>query len=1089
MFDRLIEAGRMLILLCVFNPACLFAQHSDEYSQAGRWYVRNVGPEDYNSHSQIWSFTEGLDGRIYVGTSTDLLEYDGTTWRRIESPNSSVVRSLDVDAKGRVYAGLNGDFGFLAPDSSGSLRFVTLLDRLASEDLDFNDVWNTQVSREGVYFHSYERLFRFTGKNIKVWRRATNFNSLHQVRDTMYVAIQDVGLMRVQDNALVNVEWGGMVADERLVGLYPVGDAAVLAITRSKGILFCPSFSAQATRCRPLHPEWTDTLTAMRPYRSAMLGDGSIVIGTMGSGAVLIDAGGNVLRVLDESAGLRNEIVWFPFVTGDGNLWLGLNDGLARVRVGTSVTFFDKTAGLNGTVNDLIRHEGMLYAATDRGIFELTASVGYEQAQFSVRTDAPKQCWSFLAVSTTLLSGCAERIYDLERKRRIASFVSNHAFAMHHSSADANRVYVGLNDGLALLEFQDEEWRLVDRLQLAAAIRTFEEADDGVLWMGTTSDGVFSLDSAAALTANHIRRYDQEHGLPEGWINVTKRAGEVLFVAEINSATYRVDSNAGAVRFVRDDKIDQSLPEYAEGVSDFVEDEQGRVWTFAGKASGVAIPQLDGSYDYRSSNLRLTPIRSAYVMHSDAGGPIWIGGPHGIVRLEKDERNEDRGDYVARVRRVSALPDSSLFGGDRPAGFEKPVWPFEIQSLRFAYAAPGADEPSLTMYRTQLEGFEAGWSPWSRETQKDYTNLSEGIYTFKVQARDVHGMLSAEDRFAFEILPPWYRTGWAYLIWFLLGGLIVGSMIIGYNRMQTGRLQARNRILERRVADRTEEIVKQKAAIEEAYEELSWTNEDLIQSHHALEDRTNQLQEALEVNKEILGITAHDLKNPLSGIIGLLDMVLTDARKNQSSAYESIEENLPLAKDEAERMLQIVKDLLDKHRQGEQIALRKERIILGDMVSTVLRWNRNQAGYKSIELHYDTAATYVVDVDVSSIQRVLDNYLSNAIKYSPTNTNVWVTTEISTESEGDGQPMVLVSVRDEGPGLTDEDLQKVFGKMQQLSAKPTAGEHSTGLGLYIVKQLIEAHEGEVGVYSIHGEGATFWFTLPVLSDVYVDVEW
>ena len=73
----------------------------------------------------------------------------------------------------------------------------------------------------------------------------------------------------------------------------------------------------------------------------------------------------------------------------------------------------------------------------------------------------------------------------------------------------------------------------------------------------------------------------------------------------------------------------------------------------------------------------------------------------------------------------------------------------------------------------------------------------------------------------------------------------------------------------------------------------------------------------------------------------------------------------------------------------------------------------------------------------------------------------------------------LLQVLDEGPGLTEEDLGKVFGKMQRLSAKPTAGEHSTGLGLYIVKQLVEEHGGEVGVNSVSGQGATFWFKLPL----------
>ena len=107
------------------------------------------------------------------------------------------------------------------------------------------------------------------------------------------------------------------------------------------------------------------------------------------------------------------------------------------------------------------------------------------------------------------------------------------------------------------------------------------------------------------------------------------------------------------------------------------------------------------------------------------------------------------------------------------------------------------------------------------------------------------------------------------------------------------------------------------------------------------------------------------------------------------------------------------------------------------------------------------------------MQRVIDNLISNAVKYSPLGKQVWVNV-VPLESD------VLVKVRDEGPGLTEEDKKRVFGKMNRLSAQPTGGEHSTGLGLFIVKKLSEEHGGKVGVDSKHGHGATFWVKLPLV---------
>ncbi len=220
-------------------------------------------------------------------------------------------------------------------------------------------------------------------------------------------------------------------------------------------------------------------------------------------------------------------------------------------------------------------------------------------------------------------------------------------------------------------------------------------------------------------------------------------------------------------------------------------------------------------------------------------------------------------------------------------------------------------------------------------------------------------------------------------------------------------------------------------------------------------------------------------------------MILEDMEAGVQATYESALEHVPLLKEEAERMLVITKNLLDSQRHDEQVQLNKEMVLLGDIVAAVIRWNDVQAKSKNITLHYGTCANIIVEVDEIAIQRVLDNYVSNAVKYSPIGTNVYIDV-CTSQAVADvlGNPRVKVSVRDEGPGLTAADKLKVFGKMQRLSAKPTAGEHSTGLGLFIVKSLIEAHSGEVGVDSEVGEGAVFWFTLPCLAMCGFDVpEW
>ncbi len=348
---------------------------------------------------------------------------------------------------------------------------------------------------------------------------------------------------------------------------------------------------------------------------------------------------------------------------------------------------------------------------------------------------------------------------------------------------------------------------------------------------------------------------------------------------------------------------------------------------------------------------------------------------------------------------------------------------------------------------------------------------------------------------------------WAYSLWFyvLFSAIVVGLIMAGARAIHLYVKQLTRRRLaetEHVVQRQTEHLQQATASIQGENEELSWTNDELMHSNDslqhrnetlswinnqltganiALERRTAELRRALEENKEILGITAHDLKNPLGGIIGLANIILEDLKGlPEEEAIAQCEENTALIKETAEEMLRSVQNLLDRHRLGLPARLNKEVADLEMIAELVVKWNRQPASKKNIQLSIASPGHGVsVLMDVSAIQRVIDNLISNAVKYSPGGTKICIEVELL-------ERRARVCVRDEGPGLTDEDKKRVFGKMARLSARPTGGEHSTGLGLFIVKKLVEEHGGRVGVRSEYGQGATFWFELPLVAENHVD---
>ncbi len=243
-------------------------------------------------------------------------------------------------------------------------------------------------------------------------------------------------------------------------------------------------------------------------------------------------------------------------------------------------------------------------------------------------------------------------------------------------------------------------------------------------------------------------------------------------------------------------------------------------------------------------------------------------------------------------------------------------------------------------------------------------------------------------------------------------------------------------------------------------------------------DRLRKIaEEANQFKTELISIAAHDLKNPLQSIIGFAKIIQEDLENKEkiSLASATIERA-------ARRMHQLIEDLLNLSRiEANKIHLQKSKTNLAELLCTVAELNRPNAESKAQTIELNVADDCIAEVDPERMREVFDNLLSNAIKYSPKEKRIIIECRKRTQNVNDTQSTILVSVKDEGQGLTEGDKAKLFEKFQRLSAKPTGGESSTGLGLAIVKQLVELHGGKVWAESDgKDKGATFFIELPAV---------
>jgi len=255
--------------------------------------------------------------------------------------------------------------------------------------------------------------------------------------------------------------------------------------------------------------------------------------------------------------------------------------------------------------------------------------------------------------------------------------------------------------------------------------------------------------------------------------------------------------------------------------------------------------------------------------------------------------------------------------------------------------------------------------------------------------------------------------------------------------------------------------------LEQFYADLE---DQIAQRTSELQDKNKALIKLNQDKNEFLAIAAHDLKNPLSAIKGLAEMIVADY--DEMSKFEVIESG-ELILTSARQMFNLVKNLLDVNViESGQMNLSVGNVNILPTVQKVVACCTQQANKKNINLQfqYQQQQCYAF-VDKNTFFEVIDNIVSNAVKYSPHGKNIYV--RILQHNN-----VVRCEVEDEGPGLSEADQKKLFGKFVRLTPRPTGKESSNGLGLFIVKKLVQVMNGKVWCNSQLGLGSTFILEFP-----------
>ncbi|MCU0425261.1 MAG: ATP-binding protein [Candidatus Kapabacteria bacterium] len=1027
------------------------------------------------------------DGYLWIGTEEGASRFDGvqfTTFDKDAFIGLSVVYTISFceQRDGTFWMGTRG--GSLIRYMQGK---YTLFD--STKGLFATDIWTMLEDRAGTLWIGTENgLFAYSSGKIHRFSKEHGLPhlivySLHQDRlGTLWVGTQE-GLCRFTgDFSLKNlVQQNGVPVKSFTLERLPNNDTTdVRAVFHdSKGTLHVGTRTGLWSRTGNAswrHLTQKDGLSGNYIYDILEDRAGSLWIATFDKGISRII--GSQIEAYSRAGGLANENTLSLLEDREGAVWVGTyGGGIQRFMNGTCLNMTKR----DGLVDEVVR--SFCHDSTG-GFWIGLNNKGLQRLQNGKLT---------LFDKTTTRTFAGEEIRGL------------------FTSPDGT-VWVGVL-GAGVYFYKNGKWGHYSEKDGLASNDVYSMAidRDGTMWFGGSQKGISRLQNGKFTTLT----------MRDGLLNES-----VYGLMTDSSGGLWIGSFGGGVQYYRGGRFtNYSVQQGLLGMNilTFHADKQGAVWV--GGVGGISrikngivksFTKKEGLFD-----------ESAFTILEDDNGYLWASCNKGVYCFRKAQADSVADGLLKKIvcrnfGTADGMKNVECNGGAQPSAIKAKdgrLWFSTIESavmidpkrleinalpppviieaahvdslelnlqearvvepsrnnIQFTYTATTLHSAARITFRYLLEGFDRDWIEAGSRRIAYYTNLPRGrSYRFRVQACNHDGVWNdVGASYSFSVESFFYETWWFIALCVLAGAVL----ILAAYRLRVRQIQVRTEELERLVQERTKRLqdsnVELAAANSEVYRQMQLTDSQAREieiTNSQLQENNALMRQLIEEKNEFLGIAAHDLKNPLSSIIMTISMM---RRYNEKIDVRSLANYLQRIESTAERMLKTITDLLNINEiESGQVRLHIETVNFSELAADAAQHYHIIAQRKEISFVLELTDTPIpVKADKERLWEVLENLLSNAIKFSPPQNRVFV--RLRTMGA-----RVRFEVQDEGPGLDESDRARLFQKFARLSAKPTGGEHSTGLGLSIVKKMIEAMGGEVWCESELGKGATFIIELP-----------
>ncbi|MCV6630135.1 MAG: LuxR C-terminal-related transcriptional regulator [Flavobacteriaceae bacterium] len=801
---------------------------------------------DYGADNQNWGVDIAENGTIYFANNKGLLQYNGEQWRLFELPNKTIVRSVFVE-NDTIYTGSYEEFGYWKADTYGILQYTSLSD-LFEKDSHFtsDEFWQIVKYQNDILFWSFSGIYIYDGKQIRKVDNSQDVSNITIYQGRLIVGCWQRGLQELVSDKLLPLDWIPLPS--------PLQNITNIASFDTNALFFydlqAGGFIYSNHRLNPLPQKINQFLKNNILNKTLFVSAEKIAFGTIKNGILLYDWHKKTTKYINKSSGLQNNTI-LGLASLEGQLWCALDNGLARINLGSPFSYYKDYTGLLGTVYDLVYYNQKIFLASNTGVYTFD-----QQQQLQFIQGSEGHAWNLSILNGQLFCGHNKGTY-LFRKDRFEKIgqASEGVYSFHPIPGTQEQYLLGTYIGLSLLRKEAEKWvtHPIQNIEFPVDKITYET--NTTIWATHPYKGLYKIalrpDYRAAID---LREYSNHAEFTQYKTKIYRIDARIVFYNsnqwfQYQKATNRIEPFALFEKY-RGKRLIRKQP---EGWL-FVEEDGSNGISYHHKTKPKIIP-LDAA-EIRN---RLVSKYEKLFIQNDSLGFLNLNDGFAVIDIPKLYNRQDR----------KAPPPifDRIYSNKKQYGIDSKLLeiPFaEAQSLSFELYTP-------TIVKANHFYTLHGRLSHLRQISKGkltlqnlpYGNYSLSIFNKEDTKRDRGTTLN------FKILPPWYLSNFALFGYFLL----LLAIIFAIYRMNQYRVRKQQLALKKLHIRKTQRRISQlekenlEKELKSKQRELINSTDSVIRKNEIIMVLQNELERLLALSpnssrtKKILHSTKKDISS------------------------------------------------------------------------------------------------------------------------------------------------------------------------------------------------------------------------------------